>query len=65
MAFEELNFTAEELRNGIFSLRTRRLGKVAEILIKILINVDWGKDLAHDLYDDKNKLKIEVKFSTA
>lgn len=55
----------EALRDGIFSLRTRRFGSVAEILIKLLHNFDWGDDLAHDLKNKEQKERIEVKFSTA
>lgn len=51
------------LRDGIFSLRTRRFGTVAELLIKRLVNLQKGKNIFHDLYDDAAKLKIEVKFS--
>lgn len=55
----------EELRDGIFSLRTRRFGTVAEIMIKKMISLDWGKSISHDLYDSVSKNRIEVKFSTA
>ena len=55
----------EELRNGIYSLRTRRFGTVAEIMIKKLENLDWGDNISHDLNDKKLNKRIEVKFSTA
>ena len=58
-------YTPEQLRNGIFALNTRRFGTVAEHLIKILANTNWGKDFSHDLYDEKTNLRIEVKFSRA
>jgi hypothetical protein len=58
-------YTPEQLRNGIFALNTRRFVTVAEHLIKILANTNWGKDFSHDLYDEKTNLRIEVKFSRA
>ncbi|MGK5090289.1 hypothetical protein WDW86_22305 [Bdellovibrionota bacterium FG-2] len=55
---------ANKFRDGIFNLKTRRLGKVAELMIQRLISCGKGRSLFHDLYDeDKNHL-IEVKFST-
>lgn len=51
------------LRDGIFALRTRRFGTVAELLIKRLLKLDKGRSIFHDLYDDNAKLRIEVKFS--
>lgn len=57
--------STEELRDGIFSLRTRRFGTVAEIMIKKIQRVDWGNSISHDLYDTKTNSRIEVKFSTA
>ena len=55
----------EELRNGIYSLRTRRFGTVAEIMIKKLEKLDWGDNISHDLIDKRLNKRIEVKFSTA
>lgn len=54
-----------EIRDGIFSLRTRRFGTVAEIMIKKMINLNWGESISHDLIDPANSDRIEVKFSTA
>lgn len=54
----------EEFRDGIFSLRTRRFGSVAEIMIKKLYDLDYSGKLNYDLYDNVNKQRIEVKFST-
>lgn len=48
---------------GIFSVRTRRFGTIAEYMIKSLIKVEMSKTLDYDLKDDKNN-RIEVKFST-
>ena len=58
-------YTPKELRDGIFALHTRRFGTVAEVLVKILANANWGKSISHDLYDEKNLRRIEVKFSRA
>ena len=58
-------YTPEQLRNGIFALNTRRFGTVAEYLIKILANTNWGKDFSHDLYDENTNQRVEVKFSRA
>ena len=57
--------TPQQLIDGIFALHTRRFGTVAEVLIKILANADWGKSISHDLYDEKSLGRIEVKFSRA
>jgi hypothetical protein len=53
----------EKLRNGIFALRTRRFGSVAECMIQRLLKCSKGKSLFHDLYDDVQHHRIEVKFS--
>ena len=53
-----------ELRDGIFALRTRRFGTVAELMIRYLINVSKGRNQFHDLYDEAEGKRIEVKFST-
>jgi hypothetical protein len=53
----------ERLRNGIFSLRTRRFGSVAECMVKRLLNCSQARNLFHDLYDDAQRQRIEVKFS--
>ena len=51
-------------RDGIFALRTRRFGTVAEIMIKKLYNLDESGTLAFDKKDKISKNRIEVKFST-
>lgn len=56
--------TGFELRNGIFALRTRRLGKVAELLVKRMNALQSAKSQFHDLYDDIAQQRVEVKFST-
>lgn len=53
----------EKLRDGIFALRTRRIGSVAECMIKRLLKFSKGRSLFHDLYDDQLNRRIEVKFS--
>jgi len=54
---------SSELREGIFNLHTRRLGSVAEIIVKRLANLQWSRDLTHDLYDPERRERVEVKFS--
>ena len=53
-----------EFRDGIFALRTRRFGTVAEIMIKRLYNLDESTSLAYDKRDRTTHERIEVKFST-
>lgn len=56
--------TAEELKSGIFLLNTRRFGKVAEVMIKLIKQLDKSKNIFHDLFDETLKQRVEVKFST-
>lgn len=53
-----------KFKDGIFSLRTRRFGSVAEIMIKKLFGYFYSETLKYDLKDSYNK-RIEVKFATA
>ena len=53
----------EMLRDGIFALRTRRFGSVAECMVKRLLKCSLARSLFHDLYDDALHHRIEVKFS--
>lgn len=53
----------EKLREGIFSLNTRRFGTVSEIIIQLLEKYGESQNNFHDLFDDANKYRIEVKFS--
>lgn len=53
-----------KFRTGIFSLRTVRLGRVAEIMIKKLYGFSDRLNKYHDLYDTTTQERIEVKFST-
>lgn len=57
--------TPEQLRDGIFSMNTRRFGTVAEVMIKKLMSLGKGKSIFHDLYDGEGEKRVEVKFSTA
>ena len=54
----------EEFRDGIFALRTRRFGTVAEIMIKRLFKLDESGSLAFDKRDRNSGARVEVKFST-
>ena len=58
-----MNKEVKEFRDGIFSLKTRRFGKIAELMIQKLYNYDDSKTVAYDLLSKKDE-KIEVKFST-
>lgn len=53
-----------EFRDGIFALRTRRFGTVAEIMIKRLYDLDESGSLAFDKKTKDTNKRIEVKFST-
>lgn len=53
----------ELFKEALFQLSTRRFGKVTEILIKRLIKLDKNLNKYHDLYNSKNKERVEVKFS--
>lgn len=55
--------TDAEFRDGLFRLFTRRFGTVAEILVREILDCSTGKCLFHDLYDEVNSQRIEVKFS--
>lgn len=54
----------QDLRDGIFALRTRRFGSVAELMIREMLKFDRSKNQFHDLFDKQNERRIEVKFST-
>ena len=53
-----------EFRDGIFALRTRRFGSVAEIMIKKMYQLEDSNTLEYDKFDSLQKKRIEVKFST-
>lgn len=50
-------------RDNLFAMNTRRFGRVAEILVKSLIQAKDGNNIYHDLLDKDDR--IEVKFSRA
>lgn len=52
------------LKHGVFRLNTRRFGNVAEMMVQKLTNHARSKSIFHDLFDEKFKRRIEVKFST-
>ena len=54
----------KDFRDGIFALRTRRFGSVAEIMIKKIYQLEESHKLEYDKYDSINDKKIEIKFST-
>src|SRR6266481_5524781 len=54
----------KKLREGIFALRTRRVGSVAECMVKRLRKYGRARSLFHDLFDERTGRRIEVKFST-
>lgn len=54
----------EQLRDIIFTINTRRLGRLAEIIIKRLYQFDKPRSRHHDLWNTATGQRIEVKFST-
>lgn len=53
-----------QFRDGIFALRTRRFGTVAELMIEALYNFTRSQNQFHDRYDEVGDRRIEIKFST-
>lgn len=53
----------KEFRDGIFALRTRRFGTVAELMIEALYNFSKSQNQFHDRYDQIGNQRIEIKFS--
>ena len=56
--------TLQTFRDGIFALRTRRFGTVAEIMIKKLYGLDESGSLAYDKKNRDSDERVEIKFST-
>lgn len=56
--------TGDRFRDGIFALRTRRVGAVGEMLVKRLVSLGKAQNQFHDLYDDIHGHRTEVKFCT-
>ena len=54
----------KEFRDGIFALRTRRFGTIAELMIEALYNFKKSQNQFHDRYDEGARQRIEIKFST-
>ena len=54
----------EEFRDGIFALRTRRFGTVAELMVEALYCYHASHNQYHDRYDVATDRRIEIKFST-
>mgnify|MGYP001015220718 FL=1 len=54
----------KEFRDGIFALRTRRFGTVAELMIEALYSFSKSHNQFHDRYDEVGNQRIEIKFST-
>lgn len=52
-------------RDGIFALRTRRFGTIAELMIERLYGFTKSHNQYHDRFDEANGERIEIKFSTA
>lgn len=58
------NIDISKFRDGIFALRTRRFGSVAEIMIQKMFNLDDSNMLSYDKFDKRTKDRVEIKFST-
>ena len=54
----------KEFRDGIFALRTRRFGDVAELMIEALYHFGKSHNQFHDRFDETLNKRVEVKFST-
>ena len=54
----------KEFRDGIFALRTRRFGTIAELMIEALYGFSKSRNQFHDRYDESGHQRIEIKFST-
>src|SRR5699024_5759440 len=60
----QMNDEIKEFRDGIFALRTRRFGTVAELTIEALYSFTKSHNQFHDRYDEVGHQRIEIKFST-
>lgn len=54
----------KEFRDGIFALRTRRFGTVAELMIDRLYGFTESLNQFHDSYCKESDSRVEIKFST-
>ena len=59
-----MNNEIKEFRDGIFALRTRRFGTVAELMIEALYKFSRSHNQFHDRFDEVGNQRIEIKFST-
>ena len=59
-----MNNEIREFRDGIFALRTRRFGTVAELMIEALYKFSRSHNQFHDRFDEVGNQRIEIKFST-
>lgn len=59
-----MNDKVKDFRDGIFALRTRRFGTIAEIMIQKLCGFSNSNTLEYDKFDRNTNKRIEVKFST-
>lgn len=57
-----MNDEIKEFRDGIFALRTRRFGTVAELMIEALYSFTKSHNQFHDRYDEVGHQRIEIKF---
>lgn len=55
----------KKFRDGIFSLYTRRFGKMTELMIQQHKELSDSESNAYDLYDHNQDKRVEVKFCTA
>ena len=53
----------EAFRDGVFALHTRRFGAVAELMVGRLAGLGPAKTIFHDLHDELEDHRVEVKFS--
>lgn len=57
--------TFQTFKEGIFSLRTRRFGTLAELMVESLFNFLPSSSPAYDSIDPFTNDRIEVKFTLA
>lgn len=61
----DLREEIEKFRDGIFSLYTRRFGKMTELMIQQYKGLSGPDSNSYDLYDHDQDKKVEVKFCAA
>ena len=60
MRIQKMTDEIREFRDGIFALRTRRFGTVAELMIEALYNFTKSHNQFHDRYDEVGHQRIEI-----